>query len=225
MEPDIIKQVGPTTVNWSFDADPCIDLGEYRTVAIDPWPGHANGYFTIAHTLKKLREVFPLKECCSPLTVWNSLYEFKGRTNGLSERTKVEGRWKGDYHYVDTFDAHIVLSGKRIPIHPSMTRYVVAHEFGHQVQWWIAASLEESYDRLLEEYSEFRGIPYSNDCQGTNWPTASGEVFACDFRILVAGIEVEYWPHRGITHPLSNYEKNKSWWTEKLEMMKNEVHC
>ncbi len=221
---DIIKQVGPTDISWSFDQEPYIDLGDYTDVKIDPWPGHANSYFIIATTLKKLRNVFPLEKCCSPLTIWNSPYETKGRTNGLSERTKIEGKWQGSDHYVDTFDAHIFLSGKRIPIHPAMTRYVVAHEFGHQVQWWLAAALGMPYDTLLKEYTEFRGIPYEENNQGPNWPLASAEVFACDFRILVAGIEVEYWPHRGVTHPLSYYDENKTWWTEKLEMMKNEVH-
>lgn len=42
------------------------------------------------------------------------------------------------------------------------------------------------------------------------------ELFANDFRIVVCGIEQEYWPHPGFTHPLK-LAKVRKWWAKHFE--------
>jgi hypothetical protein len=69
---------------------------------------------------------------------------------------------------------------------------------------------------VLDEYARLRGIakPQHEAAAGC-WHSAIGEVFACDFRILVAKTEVEFWPHPGIERP-EGIRAVRDWWAGRL---------
>jgi hypothetical protein len=112
----------------------------------------------------------------------------------------------------------IFLCGKRVPPHPAVTRYLVAHEYGHNVEYMlnIARGAQSAWDEALSiEYAQVRGLPDStlHHGDGGNWHDSIHEIIACDFRILVCETEVEFWPHAGIARP-EHVPALAAWWAE-----------
>ncbi len=143
-------------------------------------------------------------------------FESISRTNGWASKSgyydyKEDGSW--DYKYANL----IVLSGKRTPIMPAMTRYMIGHEYGHIVEYAIRDTLTDSNDdykfkaKFLKEYAKLRGVEYSEKYGAGNWHTNTQEVFANDYRILAADIEVDYWPH-DFDHPHNTNKLFKDMW-------------
>lgn len=102
--------------------------------------------------------------------------------------------------------ATIVLWGKRIPPHPAMTRYLIAHEYGHAVAQAVVRSQGKSDADLGKFYTEYRAlrknVPVAPKYYGGgSWHESTQEIFANDFRILVAKSEVEFWPHPTTERP------------------------
>jgi hypothetical protein len=155
-----------------------------------------------------------------PVDVYLLPCEETGRTNGFSYR------WREFRADAGTPDRHsIVLSAKRIPIHPAVTRYVVAHEYGHHVQWWVQQALgierpdahapDSQFTR--DVYGPLRGIDGDDDPNPGRWHLAAGEVLADDFRVLVADVEVEFWPHSGVPRP-ETVDGLVGWWEHACDM-------
>lgn len=180
----------------------------------DPFPAYPHDAGVAADAAKKAAQI------CPPLydiEIYLPNREEVGRTNGYSTncypRTFVDGEWVTGLPL-----GLIVMSGKRIPPHPAMTRYLVGHEYGHHVCWMLgklrgAGHLQD--DSFLPQYAQARGLDVDlvrHDGAGGTWHTSIGEIFACDFRILILGVEPEYWPHPGIARP-HTVQGLADWWT------------
>ena len=102
------------------------------------------------------------------------------------------------------------MPAKRIPPHPAVTRYTVAHETGHHACHQLEknrgqqphAPVDEDGGVLLE-YAKIRRLDLEACFQygGGLWHQHVAELFACDWRIFVAGVETDFWPHPGFTRP------------------------
>lgn len=204
--------------DWDFrTGDPSWQWGNYRRMAtFDPFPAYP-------HHLDDVVEAAGfVQDCFAP--AWNvELYvadrEEVGRSNGFSYV-------HAGSHYDDASDKWvqdkptglIVLSGKRVPPHPAVSRYLVAHEFGHNVQYMIARYKGHENlhaDEWLAAYAELRGLGAANmhPGNGGRWHDSITEIFACDFRILICDLEPGFWPHPGIAHPTQVDGLNR-WWQE-----------
>jgi hypothetical protein len=105
-----------------------------------------------------------------------------------------------------------------------MTRYLVAHEYGHQVEWMINYVRGAKYPRsndLVTPYAQVRGLPPASvhHGHGGTWHDSVTEVFACDFRILVCRVEAEFWPHPCISRP-EEVHGLAGWWEQALDELK-----
>lgn len=182
----------------------------------DPFPAYAHERPIVEKTVRHVQS------CWQP--AWDvDLYianrESAGRSNGYSSLTD-SGHYEGDEWVKDPTVGLIVLSGKRIPPHPAMTRYLVAHEYGHNVEWMLSIGRGAKHahtGELINEYAEIRGLPESTRHHGAggNWHDSATEVFACDFRILVCDVETEFWPHHGIPRP-ETVPAVQQWWANEL---------
>lgn len=185
----------------------------------DPFPGYPHQAAEVQRTVELVQVA------CPP--IWDiDLYvanrEEVGRSNGYStvhaDGDYVDGVWTRHRPV-----GKIMLSGKRIPPHPAMTRYLVAHEYGHNVQymWHHALGASNLHDEApLRGYATVRGLAEEtlHHGEGGTWHDSAVEIFACDFRLLVCGVEPEFWPHPGIPRP-ENIPGLAEWWDGTLALL------
>jgi hypothetical protein len=149
----------------------------------DPMPCYPHD-FTVAE-----RAAAHVQECCPPLwdvDCWIADREEIARTNGHSALD--DGHYE-DGEWVKERRGFILLSGKRVQPHPAMTRYLIAHEYGHNVAYMINSLRDEgkhaaSTEPLEREYAKVRGLPGSSVHHGQgapgttaarrSWPATSG---------------------------------------------------
>jgi hypothetical protein len=168
----------------------------------DPFPAYPHEVALVQQTASHVQQRFaPLWDV--ELFVANR--EERGRANGYSS-LHMGGHYDDNDQWVKTDPVGlIVLSGKRVPPHPAVSRYLVAHEYGHHVEWMLEhlrGSKSAHSGRVIAEYADLRGLPKPvHEGGGGRWHDSAAEIFACDFRIIVCGVEVDYWPHPGIAHP------------------------
>jgi len=190
----------------------------WRGGVYDPFPAYPHDLAVVTSAVEYVQE------CCPPL--WDvDLHvldrEEVARSNAATDTREgkqwdeAAGAWVPQPPHGD-----IMLSGKRIPPHPSVTRYAVGHEYGHQVQCMIshARGAKSVHDKaILTEYVALRGLPAESVAPGLGgtWHAAAAEVFACDFRVLAVGIDPQYWPHPGVPHP-GTVEGLAGWWDQAL---------
>lgn len=199
---------------------PETDLGGATRIGIDPFPAYGHDPDLVATTLTRVNAAFPLPEPFAPI-YFLLRHETLSRANGQSE-IKIDYGWKPPED--DPRDAAnqrpwrglVVLSAKRIGPHPAMTRYLVAHEYGHIVENWLLRCRRERAhsDELILEYADRRGLPpsaFTLQASGGQWHRAAQEIFANDFRLLVTGLEREFWPHPGIERP-EGISEIRRWW-------------
>lgn len=191
---------------------------KYHLCAVfDPFPAYAH---TQIYALDAASDV---QAACPPLwdvEIYLADREEDARTNGHSNI--YESHRDDDEPNL----GFVLLSGKRIPPHPAMTKYLVAHEYGHHVEWMITHLRGGKHVRdesWLEDYAKMRGLDTGvvmHHGEGGTWHDSIHEIFACDFRIMVPRIEENYWPHPGIPHPVTceQYHELRKWWIDTVGM-------
>lgn len=190
-------------LTWSFDDKPpswrtkSVVGGWGHAANVDPTPCYSHDRALVLAEAQHVDDVFRVGV---PVTIHISRWEEIGRTNGwASQEWNYYAGKNGDEK---KWEGAIALAGKRIPLHPAMTRYLVSHEYGHVVDYWLCHVRGLQPNGLDEEYRELRRLPKSSGRYGPGrWHSNVGELIANDFRILVAGRELEFWPHPGIARP------------------------
>jgi hypothetical protein len=168
-----------------------------RRIRVDPFPGYRHDPSLVADIAAQVEESFPI-EFLPKYYVLS--FDTPHYTNGYADRDNI---WDAKISGYSGFEPWIVLMGKRIPPHPAMTRYLVAHEYGHIVQWWIEHKRgikDETTTDFDRDYMKLRA-GCDNEYGGGRWHKNVGELIANDFRICVTGFETEFWPHPGFEHP------------------------
>ena len=194
-------------LGWPFDGGPRFSVGQYSTVTVDPFPCYAHDVNLVREMAEFVEQRFPIG---FPPKWYVLHFEDVARTNGHSSRD-----WSYDSK-PRIWEPRIVLSGKRIPIHPAMTRYLVAHEYGHVVHYWISHRRgDENEEALKHEYLKIR-VGTAMRYGGGRWHSNVGELIANDFRICVTGLEPEFWPHPGFEHPLK-LDVIRGFWARMVE--------
>lgn len=208
-----------TDLIWGFDSkDPHFstpqrseyDCGDY--IAVDPFPCYSHDAKLVNQVIDDICKRLPLP---FKTEFYSVPFESVGRTNGSC--------FYGE-EYVD-FVSRIMLFGKRIPIHPAMTRYLVSHEYGHAVDNAIEKANKYAFGEFHKKYAEVRKFKRNENLVssygGRTWHNSIGEIMANDIRILLLGYESEFWVH-DVLHPL-NYSIQDSllqFWNKELETMK-----
>lgn len=192
----------PENAVWPFNSAPyySVQSGSYkRHEKIDPFPSYRHDMFLVNDTMKHVTKALPIDNV---MDVQVSLlsHEVDSRVNGYA--------WATEYNDQDTvlrdrkWHGQIVLSAKRTPIHPGMTRYLVAHEYGHLVQRAVEIANGLTEYAFEEKYAEMRGVANNPaGYGGGTWHLSPGELFANDFRLLVCRVETEFWPHPDVARP------------------------
>lgn len=210
---------------WSFDdGRPTWRNHAHGGAAVfDPFPGYPHDRAVVDEMVERVAGVLP------PL--WDvdvvvADREVIGRTNGFSS-LRSDGEYVGDVWTPLPPQGLIMLSGKRIPPHPAMTRYLVGHEYGHNVEWMLeyARGGQGRLQRgeVAAEYARLRGLGEPHWGSGGRWHDSVTEIFACDFRIIVCRVEPDYWPHPGIAHPYDNHllpNDLHGWWAAAEEQLR-----
>jgi len=126
-------------LQWPFDdviipkpyAQVYITKQKSRRIDVDPFPCYTHDKKQVINIVKDIESKFPIEFKTRYFILY---HELLCRVNGMTHQ-----EW--DYQSKDEapydFIPYILLSGKRVPIHPAVTRYLVPHEYGHVIEDWI----------------------------------------------------------------------------------------
>lgn len=205
---------GPPT----WKAEPAVKGNWGRTEKVDPWgPCYRHDVGIVERVLLACAKAAPLGD--APVTVYLSVYEGLSRTNGWA--------YEDVAHYGETDGWHgpgskpwegvIVLNGRRVEIHPAVTRYVTAHEYGHIVEDALSRVRygDDAGGKLIKEYARLRGLATDLPYGAGTHHLVPGEVFANDFRSYVMELEREFWPH--LVKPAWKLKRVASWWDKAID--------
>jgi hypothetical protein len=215
----VLELAANKDLRWDFaSSEPTfyVNDGNYgRHVKVDPFPAYGHELAAVNVECARVWNTFPLDR---DIAVYILDREEVGRCSGQTFTGANYSGEKKDDEYPWT--ATIVLSGKRIPIHPAMTRYLVAHEYGHVVSRYLRwlrkeGDKSDSDSPMYQEYAKLRGCPPGYG--GGKWHSSVMELFANDFRILVVGSEKEFWPHPGFARP-EGLPEVVEWWKKAEEL-------
>jgi hypothetical protein len=210
-----VKTMTAADLNWSFDdkpptyylKTPNAEWG--HRVEVDPHPCHAHSEKLVKELAAKVPDIIQIEYHA---TAFLLSHECVGRSNGQASENRVYKKLKPN-----PLDFVIVLHGKRIPLHPAMTRYLFFHEAAHCIDYYICNKLGLKDSGLDEDYAKFRDIPYSTKYGSMYWPTATGEIIANDIRVALFNAELEFWPHP-VAHPNEfGIEKIRDFWLSKVK--------
>lgn len=207
--------------------------GSYeRTFKVDPFPCYAHDLERVTIIANMCEEAFPLRDARVGLYLLS--HDFIDRINGLTFEDTIyyrddDSEWDekipsykndGSVNNLHGQALTIALAGKRIPIMPAMTRYLVSHEYGHAVFDYAARKLgykDHEADKLQADYMKLRGIEdWPKHYTGAQWHQSPGEIIANDFRILFTKQEMEFYPHECA---LPNWREPEGlWWKAAAEV-------
>lgn len=220
---DRIILIKSKDLNWQFDDTnkPYYTENNRYSYAgmtyVDPFPCYNHNMDLVAKCVEDVEKLFPLG--VAPMYYILSNEGFS-RTNGQCSCQEIYDEKFKD-KLPSPFEPIITLWGKRIPIMPAMTRYLIFHEYGHAVEEWVKYKLgikDRDRKEFLTKYCEIRGVEYRTKYGGLNWHNNPAEIFANDFRIIIGNIENEFWPH-DVEHPLE-CKKIIDYWNEGLFKLK-----
>jgi hypothetical protein len=185
-----------------------------RQVNVDPYPCYGHDPELVKQEAERNIAAFPIDR---DVTYGLIDREEVGRTNGITWIGFNDG--DADAVGEKPWTPTVVLFGKRIPIHPAMTRYLVAHEYGHVVSKFLRwkNGEKDADSKLYSEYQKLRGFKTAPHYGGGTWHATVEEIFANDFRILVVGAEREFWPHPGFSRP-EGIPEIIAFWQEKKKL-------
>lgn len=213
-----IVVIKPEEIIWPFDGQPyyllkalACDYG--RTAQVDPFPCNTHNVDIMTEEVEKVTKAFPI----GTLLQWIVLpHETTNRTNAFANHDSIyaDTPEREEMKKVNKLEGSIIFSGKRANIHPAMTRFLVAHEYGHQVDYWITEVMKEE-DRdadFRKFYAESRGLIYDNSRYGGgNYHNSITELIADEFRIVVAGRDTDFWQHDKYPNPVDQQDRIDFW--------------
>lgn len=197
-------------LTWDFDDKlpyfkvPNVSRSWPDSIKVDPFPCGKHNVEIAKPLIERIESIFPTKA----ILKWVFIpCETAGRTNAWASYT---GLWKEELKKEHKIECIITLSGKRPIVHPHMTKYLVAHEYGHIVDYWISACMkEEKGENCNDEnlfrklYSEVRGVPDNDsDYGGGRWVNNIKEIIADDFRIVLGQTDTDFYLHNSCEHPM-----------------------
>lgn len=202
------------SLEWPFEQPPQFRIGwgsSTYPVKADPFPCYAHDIELVRKIAGRVERIFPIGR---EVIIYCPRFDVEGRTNGFTQRG-----WDWSEEVPRPWNASIVLAGKRIPLHPAMTRYLVTHEYGHVAEYWIEQLRGYKQDRneIHAEYAKIRGENKGKFYGGGQWHAQLGEVFANDFRILVCEAEEEFWPHPDYPRP-EDVPAVREWWEAAVKL-------
>lgn len=212
----IVKK--PNEIVWPFKGSPRhkikqLGSGYFSNIEVDPFPCNTHNADILRTKIDEIEKLFPI----GTLLQWISLpHEVVERVNAWAQSNQI---W-GDHDEIKKkhrLDASIVFSGKRANIHPAMTKFLVAHEYGHAVDSWINSIMKEEENNRDEnlfhkKYAEMRGLEWKSDEDygGGNYHDTIVEIIADDFRIVVGKTDPDFYQH-SCGNPVNNWDVIRFW--------------
>lgn len=205
-----------------WKARPVLDTNYPRGDEVDPWgPAYTHDERLVARLLAECAKAAPLIDAA--VTVYIAPWEGLARTNGWScydHPSRRDGDhiswWRGPG--LNPWEGMIALSGKRIEIHPAVTRYLVAHEYGHLVDVALAQMRwpgeGNAFGKLHDEYRRLRRLDRVSHYGAGTHHLDVGEVLANDFRTIAVGRERDFWAHP--VTPGWKLKRVVAWWDRAL---------
>lgn len=195
-------------IKWTFD-DSCrpfitLDTKPYKhTELVDPFPCYSHDEELVRSEIARIEGLVKLK--FKP-DYFIMPFEGLARTNGHASSNSdfVEAGEE------PRLNPYIVLAGKRIPIHPAMTRYLVSHEFSHCVIYNLEAIIKSKDKSFFHDYAKMRNIEFNQQYGAQRWHTNTEEIACNDCRIVLCEAEPGFWPHP-FKHPLKDQNVIDFW--------------
>lgn len=233
-----VTLLGPDDLEWPLgrqDTSPRYNCGagsHGREMLIDPHPAYPPDRKLVEELTAECHARWPLTgDYGAELFILS--HEFIGRNNGLSfsdcvyyrddvKKEIIKSAADGQAKEFAPIAHTIVLCAKRIPIPPAMVKYLVAHEYGHVVFNRVRRLMgyeEHADNKLYEQYMAARGVTeYPKKYIAGKWHLSPSEIVANDFRTLVMGRELDFWPHDiPLPHHVPAIVK---WWEQAEEISK-----
>ncbi len=194
-----VKLFKDSDLHWGFDdKNPTFYVktpnGKYGShYSVDPWPCYSHNLDKVTEHAKRSEEIFPVN--------YNNIYcifpfECPSRTNG---QCSYEYIYNEDDKFAVPFEGVICLWGKRIPLCPQMTNYLLYHERNHSLIKYIKFkqlgkdNYEATNNKFDIDYANLRGLDFENS-QGygaRKWHLNLGEIIVNDMRICIFDSEPE----------------------------------